>query len=44
MGCACLMDPECRRTPRGGTRRKTRARPAARALTGKNQTHKAIDK
>ena len=44
MGIACLVGPKGRRTPRGGTRRKTRARPAARALTVKNQTHKAIDK
>ena len=44
MGIACLVGPKGRRTPRGGTRRRSRARPAARALTGKNQTHKTINK
>ena len=41
MGIACLAVPKSSRTPRGGTRRRSRTRPAARALTGRNQTHKA---
>ena len=42
MGIACLVVPKGRRTPRGGTRRRSRTRPAARALDEKNQTHMAI--
>ena len=40
MGIACLVVPKSSRTPRGGTRRRSRTRPAARALVEKNQTHR----
>ena len=40
MGIACLAVQKSSRTPRGGTRRRSRTRPAAQALVEKNQTHR----